>query len=262
MNALPTALASDPTRRRMTWREFRERLKARFAADLRERFLLRVHFVAILAGTVFAGTLAAKIALDLGLHSMAWRYLLGLGVAYLSFVALVRLWIAYLEGYEPEPDLADFLDGYDFLSNVTSDPGRAPHPGGGGFGGGGAQGSWGEPSSAPSSSNGASWDVDFDDGVAILLLVVLSLAVIGGLAYLVAIGPGILTEAAFEVILAGSLARRSGWTHDGRWLKPVVRSSALPFLIVAALTLGFTAFAQDLCPEAIRLRDVFECIRR
>jgi hypothetical protein len=46
------------------------------------------------------------------------------------------------------------------------------------------------------------------------------------------------------------------------WLHGVVRSTVLPFLVVAALATAFASLAQGLCPAALRLREVVECISR
>jgi hypothetical protein len=250
--------------RPLGWREARARAKARFAALLRDRFFLRLHVVAILAGTVLAGTLASALALNSGVESMALRALLGLGVAYLAFLGLVRAWIAYVQGWRPEPDAADLFDACDLAGDVVSGPGRVFHAAGGEFGGGGAQGSWGDaPSAESSGGDSASFGLDLDDGILIVLFLAVVLAALGGLVYVVAIGPSVLAEAAFEVILATSLARRWGREcASGLWLEHLVRSTIVPFLTVAALTAAFVWVAQGVCPEAVRLREVVECMRR
>lgn len=245
MEALPRALPSRPRSRPLTWREFRERSKARFAAELRERFFLRFHVVVILAGAVLAGTLVSGLALDVGVRSMPWRYLLGLGVAYLTFLAFVRLWIAYVSGWRLDMDPADALDCYDLASSsVRSNAFDERHV------------------SSASDGGSVGLDLDLDDGILILLFVALAFAAFGGLVYLLAVGPGILTEAAFEVVLAGSLARRTGWLAHCRWLNHVVKLTVIPFLVVGVLTGAFASFAQELCPAATRLRDVVECVGR
>jgi hypothetical protein len=264
VSAQPPALVSSRPAPRLTWREVRALSKARFAAELRERFTLRLHVVAILTGTVVAGTLASAAALHAGVESMALRSLLGLGVAYLAFLAFVRLWIAYVQGWRPEPDPADLLDACDLAGDIASNYASRFAAGGGQFGGGGAHGGWGNalPAEAPSGGDSAGFALDLDDGILILLFLAVVVAVLGGLVYFVAIGPGVLTEAAFEVVLAASLARRwGGDAAPGHWLDHVVGATILPFVIVAALTAAFVWFAQGACPEAIRLRDVVECIR-
>jgi hypothetical protein len=49
---------------------------------------------------------------------------------------------------------------------------------------------------------------------------------------------------------------RSGWVGS------IVRSTALPFLLVLALGIGLGWFAQKRCPSATRLHDAIYCATR
>src|SRR5271155_2553736 len=89
---------------------------------------------------------------------------------------------------------------------------------------------------AAPSSGGGGWfpSLDFDldgDGVWVLILLaalILGIVCAGG--YLVYAAPEILPEAAWQFALAGALKKAAA--QDGDWMPGVLRSSAIPFVIV------------------------------
>ena len=72
-----------------------DRFRREFARTVVAKLLVRFHMALIFAGTVSAGMVVSKAALEAGLHSMPLRYLLSASSAYIVFLLLVRLWIAY-----------------------------------------------------------------------------------------------------------------------------------------------------------------------
>jgi hypothetical protein len=132
--------------------------------------------------------------------------------------------------------------------------------GGGDSGGAGASDSWGE------STSGSSWipsvdlDVDLgDDGwlvLVLLVVLVLVIALSGG--YLIWIAPQILPEAAFQAVLASTLARVSKQPHHD-WMPGVLRATAIPFVLILLLSAALGWAAHRHCPQATRLADVFHC---
>src|SRR5205809_7710754 len=59
----------------------------------------------IFTGTLAAGMIVGKVALEAGVHSMPLRYLLSASAAYGVFFLLVRLWIAYaLRAVDPSSE--------------------------------------------------------------------------------------------------------------------------------------------------------------
>ena len=163
--------------------------------------------------------------------------------------------------------------------------------GGGGFGGGGASASFADGESAParavlpvpmqtdqpsSRSSGSSSSSSFHasggksggggggggggDGDGLLLLVlfvVLVVAIAGAGVYLVYQAPVILSEAAFQAVLASGLARGARDSHDPGWAGSLARSTAIPFLLVLVLAGVFGYEAHKHCPGAATVRQVF-----
>ena len=79
---------------------------------------------------------------------------------------------------------------------------------------------------------------------------------LGGLAiYFIYTAPALLSEAAFEAVLAASIARRAKKAEGSGWIAVVGRATVLPFVLVLALSVLLGWNAQRRCPEALRLRD-------
>ena len=72
-----------------------EHFRRQFARSLAAQLFVRCHMALIFAGTLAAGMIVSKVALEAGVHSMPLRYLLSASAAYGVFFLLVRLWIAY-----------------------------------------------------------------------------------------------------------------------------------------------------------------------
>ena len=87
------------------------------------------------------------------------------------------------------------------------------------------------------------------------LLIMLLLLVLGGAAWLVWAGPEILTEAAFEAMLAGGLLKGLRGEPAG-WVGRVVRRTVLPFVLVTAAALAFAWIGQASYPQARTAREV------
>src|SRR5262249_45356185 len=66
-----------------------------FGRTLAAQLFVRCHMALIFSGTLAAGMIVSKVALEAGAHSMPLRYLLSTSAAYGVFFLLVRLWIAY-----------------------------------------------------------------------------------------------------------------------------------------------------------------------
>lgn len=273
--------------------------KERVVEWLRRRFMLRLHMTWIVGGTFLAGIVATKLLDDAGFHSMPWRYLTAVVLAYLVFLGLVRLWLWYVgtmsrradetvrsDRSDPDPyadrnpDLhLDFTgDSVDFCGDMISTlrpgffdaplPADGPQMGGGGFGGGGSTGAWGEPDVAeavvapPSSGGGGfAFDIDLDgEGLVIVLLAVaVVLSLLVAAIYVVYAAPVILGEAAFEAALAAALARSAKRVDTPGWVGRVWRATVWPFAIVAVLTVALGWYAQRHCPSAHRLSDAIDC---
>src|SRR5436190_10608234 len=69
-----------------------QRLKRRILHD----YFVRIHMGLILAAVTASGVLTSKGLLELGVHSMRFRYPVAVLGSYLAFLLLVRVWIWYV----------------------------------------------------------------------------------------------------------------------------------------------------------------------
>ena len=203
----------------------------------------RLQMALIVGLTGCFGLLSSFALLHAGIDSMALRYPLALGLAYLFFLALLWLWLrTKAEDYGDIPDLSGGGSGMP----SPDCPGASPtfsSGGGGDFGGGGATASFdgiGPPSlpgveASPLQKLGDSAGSGLDaDELAIPLIVV---GLVIGLAlasfYVVYLAPSLLAELLFDGVLSFTLYRHLRGQDDSHWLHTAVRSTILPFGITA-----------------------------
>lgn len=249
-----------------------------------ERYLVRIHMTLLLLGVSVSGLLASKILLEFGLRSMLVRYLIAVCIAYAVFFFLMRIWLWYVGASSkddppfPDLDMVDVIDlGQISVDAVQGSAGMGEAPGvglsgtAGDFGGGGATDMWGNASTAsvrssvtPSGGGGSSgksggWDFDLgDEGIVLVVLGLLLLVIFGAGAYLVYAAPEILTEAAFQALLAAGLIKASRKMTRRGWIGSVLRATCIPFLVVLLMTGIFGWVAQKHYPNASRLADIFK----
>lgn len=243
----------------------------RFTGWLRDRFFLRFHMSLILAGTFLAGLLATKILLALELNRLWLRYAVAVVFAYGCFLILIRVWLWYI-GFSARrsgDDGSDLpVEILDLVSDAGSFGGSGLDGGGGKFGGGGATGSYDAPPAAMArvaplrgggGGSGGGFSIDADEAVVVVLIaaLVLSLFVVSG--YLIYAAPGILAEAAFEALLAAALLRRAKRVDSAGWVGSIVKATALPFLVIFALSVALGWYAQKACPSATKIREAIAC---
>jgi hypothetical protein len=188
-------------------------------------------------------------------------------------------------------DVIDFSSGVQFGGSSSSGSSASANSsmdgnfgGRGSFGGGGASGSWSDttasqamaavPRSSSSAASGGSsgsgtgggfgklfnfdFDVDDDWGVVVLVLL-LVLAIALAAFYLIWVAPAILSEIAFQSVLAAALARKAGRMTSESTLRSVVHATIIPFAIVLTLAVALGWYAQRHCPGATRLSEAMEC---
>jgi len=197
---------------------------------LGQRFFVRWHMSLILAGVVLAGLGASRVLLALGVRSLPLRWLLVLAFAYGVFFVLVRLWMAYVASLWPAEAQAAARE-------------RNRRPG----------------SMLDYLSHGLDFGEAFSVGEWILLLVLgLIVASLFGFAVWVVIeAPALLAEAAFEALLASGLLPATQRLEARGWAGSLFGDTVKPFAVVAAITVGIGWAVQWLCPEAVRLADLF-----
>jgi hypothetical protein len=219
--------------------------KGRLREWLEDRFFLRIHMTLILAGTFLAGVVTTRVLMLMGVNVLALRYAIAICIAYLMFLVLVKLWLMYVGSGGHAP--------FDAGDAVDLALGDAPNVG---------------PLRASGRSGGgsSSWDLDLGGDVGdivFIFVLVLVVLLVGGIAiYFIYTAPALLSEAAFEAVLAASIARRAKRAEGSGWIGAVWRATVLPFIAVLALSVLLGWLAQHRCPDALRLRDAWNCPSR
>ena len=268
--------------------------KEKFRNFLKHRLFLRFHMSLILLGTAATGLVAAKVLYLYGVKSMFVRYPAAVLFSYISFFGFVKLWLAYLFSSRDRMsvnrsgnDSARNLDFADFTAGRGSslDLFRG---GGGEFSGGGASGSFtdglgtgAEESSSEafaasvstSSDHGvlggitdkagdALSGIDDDAGKVLIILGVLLAIVFGAGIYLIYMAPMILSEAAFNLMLAAGLKRGLTKINQPDWEGGVLRATIAAFAVVMTVSLAAAYVCHRACPQATKITEVVKCLLR
>jgi len=248
----------------------KQKFKKRFIKNVFTRF----HMSLILLGTILSGVIFSKILLIVGLQHMIIRFIIVLTFAYLSFFLFMKLWLHYLTTpYRNNRQDGSLLDAVDVITSVpdfTSTSGAQVVKGHGGeFGGAGASGDWenvsgasdmpvfepiGE-STAETAGEAISGLAD-EGGILLIPLALLLLGIFGGGIYLIYEAPVIISEAAFELILATTLIKKARKIDNTNWMGSVFRSTWPAFLLTLVITIitgwGLMAY----CPQATKITEV------
>lgn len=227
----------------------REREVGRVRAFLQRFHYPRGQMTLIVSLTAASGFFASMAMLHLGVHAMALRYPIAVGIAYGVFLLLLGLWLRWRE-----LDLVRGLDVADVpspggggsgASSIPDPP--APFEGmGGSSGGAGASGSFEsvlvadaslasapDPGSIVDTGSVLDFDLDGDELIAIaLLLFVLATATVAAL-WLVWIAPTLLAELTVDAAIAAGLYRRVRGIESGSWVRTALRRTLAYFLVVA-----------------------------
>jgi hypothetical protein len=250
-----------------------------FITKLKKRFSLRLHMMLILFATASAGAVASKLLLLAGLGNPAIRYPLTVIFAYGVFFIAVKFWLWIIVGSfavqtgmsgTSLPDLSSVTPSG---SGGSSASGSSFNGGGGNFSGAGASGSFGEavpslPVSGGSSSGSGSgsFDLDLDDGIGIIivfiLLALLLIAVFGAGIYLVYQAPSILSEVAFDSVLAMSLARKSKKMLDPDWIGGVFKATWKQFGIILLVSVIAGAAIHLIFPGVTKISEFVDVVRK
>lgn len=239
--------------------ELVEKAKARLSAP---RSLMTL----LLMATGGAGFLASYGLLQLGMDRMALRYPLAVGIAYLVFFLLLRLWISLQRDEEWSENAVDLAgDAVEAGLNGIGSPGRVPSGGGGSFGGAGASASFDAPMPVASSSSGIDLpdlDVDLDDNLWILWIVMAVIAavaavVFGTVAYVINMAPILLAEVLVDGVLLASLYKRLKGPEPEYWAFGAIKRTWIPALIVAFTFLIAGLAIQDMYPQARSIGEVW-----
>jgi len=241
-----------------------------FLQHFKQRFHLRLHMTLILGGVLLSSVVVSKLLLELGIRSMLVRYPVVVAVSYSLFLVFIRLWLMLLRqqmphsssGKEVDLDIGDLLDAVcDAPSGIGAPVHARTLPAGishsGGIGHVGSHGGGGSTSSA--NWIGSMWDgIDLDgEGILVLMAFALLLVLIfGAVIYLIYQAPAILSEAAFETILASGLVKAANRVRRAGWAGKVCKATMIPFVAVLLMSIIFGAVVARYRPEAVKLTDV------
>lgn len=268
--------------------------KINFTERFKRRHSLRFHMSLILMATVCAGFLATRILLALNVENVMLRYPLAVIFAYLIFFISVKLWLKYVspvpvsqKAHDNSPDLGDVLPDMPISgpSGGSFHVGDVFHGGGGEFSGAGASGSFGDAQAAftDSGTSVPSGGIDKSGGigdavgdvageavssalgdeggvVAVVIFAVLAAimaVVVGAGVYLIYEAPFILSEAAFEFILAASLVRGTRRIDSTDWMGSVFKTTSIPFIVTLVLATLAGYLMHHYYPEVTRISELF-----
>ena len=239
---------------------------------------------AILVATALSGVLASKMFLVFKIENVVVRYPLAVVIAYLVFFLCIKLWLWYVApARTKDSKWSDWLD-IPTPSSSGSGGGNMPSfkGGGGDFSGAGASGSFNAHASILSEtpiatisegSSGISEGVGDVVGEAagalgeeggIIGIVVLAVfaaivvAILGSAIYVVSEAPIILSEAAFEGLLAASLVKKARIIDDEDWIGSIFKTTWKPFTTTFTVALIAAFILHTYFPEATKLSDILK----
>jgi hypothetical protein len=252
-------------------------MKQKFKRQFAKRVFTRFHMILILLGTILSGVIFSKILLVLGLDHIIARFIIVLIFAYVCFFILMKLWLHYLtKPYRKSKiadnlvDAADAISSIPYFSPASSTQNLSGY--GGEFGGGGASGAWTEANGVAETAStvgetateaaGEAVSGLADEGGIILIPLILFLIVLfGGGIYLIYEAPVIISEAAFELILATTLIKKVRSIDSPNWMGSVFRATWAAFALTLVITIIVGWALMTYCPQANKITAVFQfCI--
>ena len=232
----------------------------------------RLHMLVLVCVTAVAGFAASYLLLQAGLTAMALRYPLAVGIAYIAFLGLVRVWLRRFRLRRRGRDAFE-VDELSIEEFFTPEPASEPQlveRTSESAGAEGEEASWGDapssldptdaaasPGGGGWSGSGGGWDLDLDEGALWFIPVVLvGTIAFGVVAYMVMLAPTLLAELLLDVGLAAGLYRRLVRAERRSWLTTAVRSTIIPACFTAALLAAAGAVMQRVAPDAVSIGGV------
>lgn len=245
------------------------RLRHRLERDGTPRF--DMFLITLLTGGI--GFLVSATLLAVGVDAMPIRYAIAFAFAYLFFLALLRLWLRYRQGFDAGAQ--DAYDAADLVGEIAGDladlaggePAHAGDPfgGGGSFGGGGASAAYGDGAGRTSAVGGSKGEgpslFDADEGILVVALVAAAAALLLASFWIVWSAPALFAELALDAFFVGGLYHRLRRGDSSAWFGTALKRTALPFLFTGALFVFAGWLAQEKYPGARSIGEVVNLIR-
>jgi len=227
-----------------------QRMRARL---LREGFP-RVQMFILVSLTGLAGFGASALMLLAGLETMALRYTLAMGVAYLVFLGLLWLWL--------HTSASDYLDFVPDAGGPDATPDLPPAlrddfaGGGGSFDGGGASANvdFGVDSIAEKPLAAVA---SAEEGAIPLVVILLALGLLLSSLFVVWTAPVLFAEILVDALLAAGLYRRLRGLERQHWMVAALKRTVIPFVLTTLLVAGAGWGMAMAVPEARSIGDVF-----
>jgi hypothetical protein len=201
----------------------------------------RVQMMLLLSAAGGAGFLASYGLLQLGLDLMSLRYPLAVGVAYLVFFLLLRLWLTFhesaLDGLDIAVDVAD--SGLDCMSFGSSAPMPVAKP------------------SGPSLDLGVP---DLDEGIFLVVIAAVAAVVLGAVFYVIYLAPLLLAEVLVDGVLLVAFYKRLKRPEPEHWALCAIRRTWIPAIIVAVTFFFAGVIFQSLAPKARSIGGVWKSV--
>ena len=208
----------------------------------------RVQMVLLLSAAGGAGFLASYGMLRLGLDQMALRYPLAVGIAYLVFFLLLRLWLSL----QDDPDFGLVVDAADagvdvmsFGSSLPSSPTSPISP---------------TPAAKP---GGPSLDIgvpDLDEGIFLIVLAAVAAVVMGAAFYVIYLAPLLLAEVLVDGVLLVAFYKRLKGPEPEHWALCAVKRTWIPAIVVAVTFFFAGVIFQSLAPDARSIGGVWKSV--
>ena len=253
-------------------------MRMRFQKKFVSRFFLRFHMSLILTTVASSAVLMSVMLYALGITRIIWRYPLVVLFSYGMFFGLVRVWFHYLIKHKRDRLDRGNSSHFDLPNVGVNTSGGSSEAGetvgqfvgqGGRSGGGGASTSWGPSTEtvAPSLDSGAAVDSSglvldvvggLEELVALLALTAFIAVIAGTSIYLIYDAPAILSEVAFEMLIAAGLIRRAKRLKSEGWKGSLFRATWKPLAFALLVSWIFGWFVSVKCSELTRLPDFKE----
>ena len=227
--------------------------------DLERDGFPRLQMLLLVTLTGASGFVASYILLHAGFVEMWLRYLASFGVAYLTFLFLLWLWLrTRAEDYADLPDISGSP------SSGSGSSGTCYGGKGGDFGGGGASGSLDAPSesfsvvgdSGSSVGDALGSAAEAEEFAIPLIVLILLGAVLFSSLFMIYSAPILFAELLVDGVLSASLYRRLRGLETRHWLETALRRTAFPFALTAAIVSASGWGMALYAPEAHSIGDV------
>lgn len=244
----------------------RESQLAKFRAVINRDSYPRLEMLMLVSFTGLAGFLASYGLLNLGLNTIWLRYLLSIGIAYVVFLALLGVWLAWKTNKTTTNlDGLDIVTDIPFYTNGSGNANNAAFQGGGGtFDGGGASGDY----ISDSSSNDGGEIIGEAFGAAAqaeegaIPLIVIGALLVGVFSIfivtfsVVSSAPILFSELLVDGMLSASLYKRLKGIDSHHWLESAIKRTFWPFFF-ATLTFVVVGWTMEyFVPNAHSLGDI------